>query len=34
MTIADREIQERMETLQRPGVPIRVSRLLGVRGRL
>lgn len=32
MTVADRDIQERMEELQRPGVPIRVSRLLGVVG--
>ena len=31
MTIADRKLQERVEELQRPGVPIRVSRLIGVR---
>jgi MFS family permease len=30
MTIADREIQSRIESLQRTGVPVRVSRLIGV----
>ena len=30
MTIADSRLQERVEKLQRPGVPIRVSRLIGV----
>jgi hypothetical protein len=32
MTVADREIQHRLEKLQRHGVPIRVSRLLGIEG--
>jgi hypothetical protein len=32
MTVADQEVQDRMEKLQRPGVPIRVSRLLGIVG--
>jgi MFS family permease len=31
MTMADRKLQERVEQLQRPGVPIRISRLIGVR---
>jgi MFS family permease len=31
MTVADREIQERVAKLQRPDVPIRVSRLIGVK---
>jgi MFS family permease len=30
MTIADRQIQDDVEQLQRPGVPVRVSRLIGV----
>jgi MFS family permease len=30
MTMADSRLQERVEGLQRPGVPIRVSRLIGV----
>ena len=30
MTVADREIQGRIESLQRAGVPVRVSRLIGV----
>jgi MFS family permease len=30
MTVADRRLVERVEALQRPGVPIRVSRLIGV----
>jgi MFS family permease len=30
MTVADRELQQRVEALQRADVPIRVSRLLGV----
>ena len=30
MTVADREIQARIEDLQRSGVPVRVSRLIGV----
>ena len=30
MTFADREIQERVAQLQREGVPVRVSRLIGV----
>jgi hypothetical protein len=30
MTIADRQVQEDIAKLQRPDVPIRVSRLLGV----
>jgi predicted MFS family arabinose efflux permease len=30
MTEADRRIQDRVEELQKPGVPIRVSRLIGV----
>jgi MFS family permease len=29
-TIADRNAQSRIESLQRPGVPVRVSRLIGV----
>jgi len=32
MTITDRKLQERVEALQRPGVPIRISRLIGVEG--
>ena len=32
MTVADRKLQERVEQLQRPGVPIRISRLIGVAG--
>jgi Transmembrane secretion effector len=31
MTMADRRHEERVEQFQRPGVPIRVSRLIGVR---
>jgi quinol monooxygenase YgiN len=30
MTVADRALQDRVAELQRPGTPIRVSRLLGV----
>ena len=30
MTFADREIQERVALFQREGVPVRVSRLIGV----
>ncbi len=30
MTIADRQIQDDVEQFQRPGVPVRVSRLIGV----
>ena len=30
MTIADRQLQEEVARFQRPGTPIRVSRLLGV----
>jgi quinol monooxygenase YgiN len=30
MTVADRELQERVEQLQREGVPTRISRLIGV----
>ncbi len=30
MTVADREIQGRIESLQRTGVPVRVSRLIGI----
>jgi MFS family permease/quinol monooxygenase YgiN len=30
MTQADRKLQERVEQFQRPGVPIRISRLIGV----
>jgi hypothetical protein len=30
MTVADRELQERVERLQREGVPVRISRLIGV----
>ncbi len=30
MTIADRKLQDRVEELQRKGVPIRVSRLIGI----
>ncbi len=30
MTVTDRELQERVTQLNRPGVPIRVSRLIGV----
>jgi MFS family permease len=30
MTIADRKLQEHMEELQRPGVPLRISRLIGL----
>ena len=32
MTVADRALQERVEALQRPGIPIRVSRLIGIDG--
>jgi len=32
MTVADRDVQDRLEKLQRHGVPIRVSRLLGIEG--
>ena len=32
MTIADRRLQQRVEEFQRPGVPIRISRLIGVDG--
>ncbi|HXX82461.1 MAG TPA: MFS transporter [Casimicrobiaceae bacterium] len=32
MTVADRKLQERVEQFQRPGVPIRISRLIGVAG--
>ncbi|HEU5284458.1 MAG TPA: MFS transporter, partial [Burkholderiales bacterium] len=31
LTYADQELQERVMRLQRPGVPLRVSRLIGVR---
>jgi quinol monooxygenase YgiN len=30
MTVADRQLQERVEHLQRTGVPVRVSRLIGI----
>ena len=30
MTVADRQIQDRVEKLQRTGVPVRVSRLIGI----
>jgi len=30
MTMTDRQIQNRVEQLQRPGIPVRVSRLIGV----
>jgi MFS family permease len=30
MTMADRRLQDHIEALQRPGVPVRVSRLIGV----
>jgi hypothetical protein len=30
MTMADRQLQDRVVELQRPDVPIRVSRLIGV----
>jgi predicted MFS family arabinose efflux permease len=30
MTIADRQLQDEVEQFQRPGVPVRVSRLIGV----
>ena len=30
MTIADRSVQQRIESLQRSGIPVRVSRLIGV----
>jgi hypothetical protein len=30
MTVTDRELQDRVTRLNRPGVPIRVSRLIGV----
>ena len=30
MTVADREIQDRVALWQREGVPVRVSRLIGV----
>jgi hypothetical protein len=30
MTVTDRRIQDRVEKFQRPGVPIRVSRLIGI----
>jgi hypothetical protein len=29
-TMADRNLQERVERVQRPGVPLRVSRLIGI----
>jgi hypothetical protein len=32
MTVTDRNLQERVEALQRPGVPIRISRLIGIEG--
>jgi len=32
MTVADHKLTARVESLQRPGVPIRISRLLGVDG--
>jgi MFS family permease len=32
MTVTDRKLQERVEALQRPGVPIRISRLIGIEG--
>jgi hypothetical protein len=32
MTIADRKLQAALEQFQRPGVPIRISRLIGVEG--
>ena len=31
MTVADRALQQRAQDLQKPGVPVRVSRFLGVR---
>jgi len=33
MTVSDRTLQERVEEMQRPGTPIRVSRLIGVNDR-
>lgn len=30
MTCADRRIQEEVEQFQRPGVPVRISRLIGI----
>ncbi len=30
-TLADRSLQDRIESLQRPGIPVRISRLLGIR---
>ncbi|MBP8294696.1 MAG: MFS transporter [Burkholderiales bacterium] len=33
MTVADRKYQERVEAYQKPGVPIRVSRLIGINAR-
>jgi len=33
MTMADRQLQERVEQFQQPGVPIRVSRLIGANWR-
>ena len=33
MTVADRKLQEHVEALQKPGVPIRVSRLIGINPR-
>jgi MFS family permease len=30
MTVTDRRIHDRIETFQRPGVPVRVSRLIGI----
>jgi hypothetical protein len=32
MTMADRRLQDRVEEFQRPGVPVRISRLIGVDG--
>jgi len=29
MTMTDRQLQDRVEQLQQPGVPIRVTRLIG-----
>jgi len=33
MTMADRQLQDRVEQLQQPGVPIRVSRLISANWR-
>ena len=30
LTMADNALQERVLTLQRPGVPLRISRLIGI----